>query len=234
MPQPSTPFAPAASRLTRLALPVLAALGMAACAAPDAVSPLASSAATLVTDRGSSDGDHGNGNDGANSGRRDSKIKDARNDFIPSYRGPHNADLDVREAEVRYDGRSFIFTSEASGPIGITPTWLYVWGVDRGAGVARFGPIAPGVTFDMVIATSNGIATVRDLTNGVATVLPASAVEVEGNELEITVPASLLPSRGRTPENFTVNLWPRSGPGGTEVIADFAPDNSMAPVRVKK
>jgi len=215
------------------AAPLLAALALAACAVPDAVAPLQRVAsATAAADRGGN-GDNGNNGDRGN-GNDASKIRDALGDFIPSYLGPHNADLDVREAQVRYDGRTFRFTSEAAGPIGITPTWLYVWGVDRGAGIARFGPIAPGVTFDMVIATTGGIATVRDLTNGVATVLPASAVEVEGNELTISVPAALLPSRGRTPEQFTVNLWPRSGAGGNEVIADFAPDNSMAPVRVKR
>jgi hypothetical protein len=214
---------------TRLALPLLAALALAACAAPDAVAPTGGLAAASA-DRG---GSGGGGDENRNANKDASKIRDARGDFIPSYTGPHNADLDVLEAQVKYDGRTFKFTSEAAGPIGITPTWLYVWGVDRGAGIARFGPIAPGVTFDMVIAINSAGATVRDLTNGVATVLPASAVEIEGNELEVTVPAALLPSRGRAPAAFTVNLWPRSGAGGVNVIADFAPDNSMAPVRVK-
>ncbi len=104
-----------------------------------------------------------------------------------------------------------------------------MWGVNRGAGTARFAPATPGVVFDfIVIAVPGGASTTRDLVTNTSTALAASAVVTSGSTLTVTVPASLLTSQGFTPANYTVNLWPKTTGG----ISDFAPDNSMAPVRV--
>lgn len=47
------------------------------------------------------------------------------------------------QGEVSFDGSSFLFTSTQAGPIGTTTGALYVWGVNLGAGTARFGSLAP-------------------------------------------------------------------------------------------
>jgi len=54
-------------------------------------------------------------------------ILDAPNDFLPTFNGPHNGDLDVLSAEVFYDGTNFTFRSTENGAIGTTPDGLFVW-----------------------------------------------------------------------------------------------------------
>lgn len=158
-------------------------------------------------------------------------ISDPTNDFLPSFTGPHNGDLDAVSAQVFFDGANFTFTSTLNGIVGTTPTGLYVWGIDRGAGTVGFPAIASGVTFDAIFAINPaGTSTVRDLISGTATNI--SAITVSGATVTGVVPASALPSRGLAPTSFLVNLWPRSGAGGNNVIADFAPDNSDAGVTV--
>lgn len=175
-------------------------------------------------------------NDGPTNANRPSSISDARGDFLVSFAGPRNPDLDVTGAEVTFDGTNFVFESTSAGQIGTTPNALFVWGVDRGQGIARFGDLATGVHFDLVVVVQpGGTSTVRDLTpGGTAQNLPAGNVSFTGSELRVTVPASLLPSRGFSQERFTVNLWPRTGVGNNNQIADFAPDNNNVPVRVMR
>ncbi|GAC1657894.1 MAG: hypothetical protein NVS4B3_24880 [Gemmatimonadaceae bacterium] len=165
---------------------------------------------------------------------RPSHVNDPAGDFIPSFTGPRNADLDVRTMEVSYVGaNSFVFDASMEGNVGLTPGGLYVWGINRGAGTPRFGSIATGVLFDfVVIVKPGGTSSVRDLLTNVGTDLPASSVTVNGKSIQVRVPASLIPSQGFTPSAYTVNLWPRTGLGMNNQISDFAPDNSNAPVRV--
>ena len=163
---------------------------------------------------------------------RPSYVSDAVNDFIPSFDGPHNPDLDARTMEVSFDGTTFDFAATVAGNVGITTGGVYVWGVNRGAGTARFGAIATGVLFDFVlIVKPGGTSSVRDFITGVATDLPASAVTIAGASIDVRVPASLLPTQGLTPALYTTNFWPRTGLVSNTQIADFAPDNSNAPVR---
>jgi hypothetical protein len=158
---------------------------------------------------------------------------DPVNDFIPSFVGPHNGDLDVRSADLVLNGQQFIFTSTLAGPVGTTAGSLYVLGLDRGKGTARFPVIAPGVLFDEVLAvTGAGSATVRDLVSGAATTLPADAVTISGDILTVVFPLTLAPSQGFTSSAYTWNLWPRTGAGNDNQISDFAPDNSNARVTV--
>lgn len=161
-------------------------------------------------------------------------ISDPVGDFIPSYTGPTNPDLDVVTAEVFYDGSDFRFTSTSAGAIGTTPDGVFVWGVNRGAGFATFPVIAPGVTFDaVVILVPGGTSFVTDLASMITTDLMASDVSFSGAFLSGRVPQSLLPSLGLTPAEYTVNLWPRSELLLIDpVISDFAPDNSNASVTV--
>lgn len=164
---------------------------------------------------------------------RPSLAVDPANDFITSYTGPKNGDLDAREAETTLTGQSLVFRGTVGGSIGTTAGAVYVWGVDWGAGTARFGDIATGVHFDaVVIAFPDGTGSMRDFTTGTAQPLAPGSVVVMGTTINVTVPAALLPSKGFSPEHYTVNFWPRSGLASNAQIADFAPDNANMPVRV--
>jgi hypothetical protein len=154
-------------------------------------------------------------------------------DFIPSFVGPHNADLDVVTSEVTLQGSQFVFNATLAGAVGSTPGALYVLGLNRGAGTPRFPVIAPGVLFDEVVAvTGAGATTVRDLISGTVTTLPSAATSINGNSLLVTFPTSLTPSLGFALSDYTWNLWPRTGAGNDNQISDFAPDNSNVKVTV--
>ncbi|MFO0851911.1 MAG: hypothetical protein U0871_25595 [Gemmataceae bacterium] len=150
-------------------------------------------------------------------------VTDAANDFVPTFLGPHNGDLDVIGAEVVYDGTNFTFHAVLNGAVGTTPGGFYVWGVNRGAGGQGFPVIAPGVRFDrVVIFRPDGTSNV-----------PGATVLVRGNEITGIVPATApaLASTGFAPGQYTWNLWPRSPaiPGNPDGnLSDFAPDNSNA------
>lgn len=156
---------------------------------------------------------------------------DAAGDFIPSYTGPQNPDLDVLRSEVFVGVDTFEFTALLNGAIGTTPGGFYVFGVDRGMGTARFGAIATNVLFDaVVVVNSNGTGFARDLIAGVTNVLAPGAISLTGNSLSATVDRAFLPTRGFDQREYTYNLWPRSPGAGNATIADFAPDNANARV----
>ena len=162
-------------------------------------------------------------------------VADPAGDFLASYVGPRNGDLDVLGANVFFDGATFRFASRSAGAIGTTSGALFVWGVDRGRGTARFGPLAPGVLFDAVVVLNpGGTSTVNDLINGTSTVLPVGAVSFAGADLSATVSAALLPmlAGGFAQSAYTANLWPRVGAGNNNQISDFAPDNRNLAVAV--
>jgi hypothetical protein len=161
-------------------------------------------------------------------------IIDPPNDFLPTYTGPTNGDLDVLEAEVFFDGSSFLFTSTSNAPIGTTPGGVFVWGINRGAGFATFPGIAPGVTFDsVVIIVPGGESFAMTLDTAMTTPIPSSDVAISGAFLSAAVPLAALPSLGAAAVDYTVNLWPRSELLLIdEVIADFAPDNSNAALTI--
>jgi hypothetical protein len=150
-------------------------------------------------------------------------ITDPVGDFIPSFLGPKNPDLDVVAADVQFDGTNFFLHAILNGPVGFTPGGFYVWGFNRGAGTQGFPVIAPGVIFDKVVVLNN-----NDTTN-----IAGGKVFHVGNEIFGVIPLSALPSTGFTPLNYQWNLWPRSpaipnNPDGN--VADFAPNNSDAAV----
>ena len=164
------------------------------------------------------------------------QITDAAGDWLPTYTGPRNSllngDLDILKAQVFFDGHFFKFTSTSAGNIGSTTGAFFVWGMNRGAGTARFPTLAPGVLFDWVLSiTPGGVISTRDLISGVSTTIDASAVTFSGATMTALIPANLLPSQGFSLADFTANIWPRF-PGGLEGIADFAPDNSNFAVTV--
>jgi hypothetical protein len=163
---------------------------------------------------------------------------DADNDFLPTYTGPRNADLDVRSAEVVFNpaASTFSFSATEAGPIGTTPSELFVFGMNRGKGTERFQnatpPIGAEISFDSaVILQPNGTGAVVDLLTGGMAALPAGSVKISGNTIEATsIPASLIPSEGFQPQNFTWDFWPRVGLGSNTQVTDFVPDTSNAVV----
>jgi hypothetical protein len=149
-------------------------------------------------------------------------------DFLSSYKGPQNGDLNVIGAEVRYDGTNFLLHLILNGQVGFTKHADYVFGFNRGQGTAPFKffqgvPFEPGVLFDGIIDVKN----IDSVTNGVT-------VTTSGNEIFAIVPASLpsMASTGFAPENYMWNVWPRNpdfanGPAG---FTEFVPHNSDARV----
>lgn len=159
---------------------------------------------------------------------------DPLNDYLASYTGPHNGDLDVTSVQVLFDGSNFTFIHTSAAAIGTTPGGFFVWGVNRGQGTARFADIAPGVLFDFVISvTPGGAATTRDLIANVSGTVTPSQIFIAGNRMTVVIPLSAMPSLGFTPSNYTFNLWPRApGQVGNAAISDFAPNNSNIGVTV--
>lgn len=160
-------------------------------------------------------------------------ISDPVNDFLPSFSGLQTPDRDVVSASGSYLGNSFLFGGTFAGTVGSTPGTVYVFGVDRGQGTARFGAIGPGVLFDSVVIITPGVSTaVRDFINGTLVALAPSATTIAGQSLQVEVPVGLLPSTGLSFDQYRYNLWPRSGLASNDQIADFAPNNSTAMVSV--
>lgn len=82
-------------------------------------------------------------------------VTDPPNDFLPSYTGPHNGDLDVVAANVTLAESNLDFTATFNNVIPITPGVACVFGINRGKGTAKFGNIGEGgVLFDSTFVIS--------------------------------------------------------------------------------
>ncbi len=156
-------------------------------------------------------------------------VTDPTGDFLASFGGPHNADLDVTNFSVVFDGTNFLLGGTLAGDILAADTPLYVIGINTGTGVnAPFGGIGePNVRFNQVVLITGATGTGAVGANSVTT-------SITGNAFSVIVPASLLPSTGfLLPQQYGFNLWPRLGLGNNNQISDFAPQNallSIAPV----
>jgi hypothetical protein len=156
-----------------------------------------------------------------------SGITEPAHDFLPTFAGSTaSADLDVVAATVTYNAGTdtFVLSSTMDGPIGSTSTGLYVWGVNRGAGVASFAPNGiTGVRFDRVILLrADGTGSIVGVGN-----LPTGSVTVSGNTITAAISGASLPSTGFGKLDYTWNLWPRDTAfSGFSAISDFAPNNS--------
>ena len=161
---------------------------------------------------------------------------DVEGDFLPTYAGPRNADLDVASVRFTFDGReTFQLVSTSFGAIGTTPGAAFVWGIDRGDGRADFARLGlPNVRFDFLAAVvPDGTSFYLDLVTGQQGVIAPSAVSFAGSFLQVTLSAALLPSHGLAPTAYTANLWPRSrAVFHDDVISDFAPDDRNVTVQV--
>ena len=151
-------------------------------------------------------------------------ISDPTGDYLTSYTGPHQADLDVTSLSVTFNAStdSFLLQSTMAGLIDATLPGFYAIGVNTGTGTGPFASIgAPDVLFNQVIAVQkDGTAAIG------ANALAPGSVTIGGNALSVVIPLSMLPTTGFDPLHYGFNIWPRSGAGGLEVISDFAPNNA--------
>ena len=159
-------------------------------------------------------------------------VVDPAGDFLPTFTGPRNGDLDVLTAAVTLDGSEFDFTATLNGDVDTTPGVVYVFGVNRGMGTLKFANIGnPGVIFDSTfVINPAGASTVKDLISQTTTTV--TDISLSGASISGVVPLSDLPSEGFSSSAYQYNLWPTFVPGNiaNSGIADFAPDNSTAAV----
>jgi PEP-CTERM motif len=153
-------------------------------------------------------------------------VSDPVGDFLPSFVGPNDADLDVTSFSVTFNSVTNVFTLGAvfAGVIDPTKAGRYVFGVNTGTGVnAPFAAIGqPLVTFNQAVVIN------KDGTGNVgATALPISDIVVIGNQLTAKVALALLPSTGFTAVQYGWNLWPRNAVAGNTGISDFSPNNAL-------
>ena|SRR5689334_5655226 len=165
-------------------------------------------------------------------------VTDPANDFLSTYIGPKNADMDARSSEVTFNpnNNTFTFTGTVNGPVGTTPSGAWVWGLDRGKGTERFQPaFGAGVKFDSVLALfAGGTGSFVDLLplNPAATDLTPGSVHVSGNTISATVPLSMMPSEGFSAANYTWNFWPEALFGQPIYVSDLAPDARNATLTI--
>ncbi len=155
-------------------------------------------------------------------------VIDPAGDFLPSFIGPNDADLDVTNFSISYDGgtSTFLLGAVLAGAINPATAGFYVIGVNTGTGpIAPFGGIGhPNVRFNQVVVIQKaGTGLVTGPSGGP---LAAGAVTIVGNLFTARVPLAFLPTTGFDPLHYGFNLWPRNGSGNNNQISDFAPENA--------
>ncbi|QNP42441.1 hypothetical protein H9L15_09030 [Sphingomonas daechungensis] len=55
-------------------------------------------------------------------------VVDPLDDFLSTYTGPLNDDVDILSGDVAFDGTSYFLTSTMNGAIGTTTGSIFVWG----------------------------------------------------------------------------------------------------------
>ena len=156
-------------------------------------------------------------------------ILDPANDFIASFTGTHSGDIDVISTYAIYDGTAFHIGGTMNAAIGTLPTSLYVFCFNLGTGTAGFASIGlNNVLFDAVITmTGTGVLGGRLLPEAAAINAATITRTITGSSFQIDIPALLLPTRGFTPDQYGINLWPRdTSQTGVAAVSDFAPDNA--------
>jgi hypothetical protein len=161
-------------------------------------------------------------------------ITDPTGDFLATYAGPHNGDMDVTSVTVNENASDILLSATFAGPIGTTPGGAYILGINRGAGTALLTGGTPsvgaGVNFDAVAALIPGGGSISILFPSMTTA-PISDVTFSGNTLSAVIPLSDFPSTGFATTGYLFNLWPRDGlnPADNTQISDFAPNASSFP-----
>ena len=128
--------------------------------------------------------------------------------------------FDILSSDVTFDTGANVFRVHAhtAGNIADVASAAYVFGFNRGGATnSPFADIGvPGVTFDATaLLRANG--------TGLSGTTPLTA-RVDGADIFATIDASVLPSKGFAPEDFTWTLWSiDSQIQGKFRNADFAP-----------
>lgn len=150
-------------------------------------------------------------------------IPDPTGDFLPSYAFAHNADLDVTNFSVSFDGTNFLIGATLAGNIMAADSPLYVIGIDTGTGPNHpFDNIGePNVVFNQVALITGATGTGTLVGDG------PLLTSINGDAFSVVIPLTLLPTTGRPPQQYGFNLWPRLGLGNNNQIADFAPQNAL-------
>jgi hypothetical protein len=162
--------------------------------------------------------------------------------FYGPYAGPKRPDLDAIGANGRLIfHQGFVFTGEVLGAIDSSQPSYYVFGINRG-GAAAPGPFPNRamIYFDaeVIVATGpNGVTGTVQLLNSSgqptsSVNLPPDAVVINGNQVQVSIAASLLPStspRGtHQPESrYFYAFWAGTSPSATSGIASFAPEYAI-------
>lgn len=161
-------------------------------------------------------------------------VTDPAGDFLATYTGPQNGDLDALALSVTFSSSGVTLSSAVNGTIGTTPGSAFIWGVDRGSGTDRLitsGPPAVGpadLLLDAVVRLESGgagrVMTFPTVGPPVTTLLDPSTIMISGSTISTTIPFAVLFSTGFAPEDYTYAFWTRSELGSQAFIADLAPD----------
>ncbi len=159
--------------------------------------------------------------------------------FNPGYTGPKRLDLDVIGTNARISPQQgFLLTGKVLGPIDPTQPAIYSFLINRG-GASTPGPIQgrPAISYDSTVTVTDGpggpVGTVSLLNSqqqATSTVmLPPSSVQVNGDTVQVMVPASLLPSTTPPGTHLAITrnfyAFEAAVPGGLPSdIAGFAPE----------
>ena len=162
--------------------------------------------------------------------------------FFGPYAGPKLPDLDALGANGRLIfGQGFVFTGKVLGAIDSSQSSYYVFGINRG-GATPPGPIPNRalIYFDaeVIVATGpTGVTGTVQLLNSSgqptsSVNLPPDAVVIQGNQVQVSIPASLLPStspRGthQPDARYFYAFWAGTSPSAAGGIASFAPEYSI-------
>src|SRR5215217_5842590 len=162
------------------------------------------------------------------------EVLDPAGDFLATYTGPQNGDLDALALSVTFTSSGVTLSSTVNGTIGTTSGSAFIWGVDRGSGTDRLitsGPPAVGpadLLLDAVVRLESGgggrVMTFPTVGPPVTTLLDPSTIVISGSTITTTIPFDVLFSTGFEPEDYTYAFWTRSALGSQEFIADLAPD----------
>ena len=165
---------------------------------------------------------------------RATTFTDPTGDFLATYTGPHNDDLDILSGSAVFNANYLVLSSTMKGPIGTTNGSLFLWGVDRGSGTDRLitsGPPAvgtPDMLLDAIVrfdASGSGrVLTFPTAGPPVTTLLDPSLITVSGDTITGQIPRALLPTTGFNFADYTYVHWSRSVVGDQQFIADLAPD----------
>jgi hypothetical protein len=167
-------------------------------------------------------------------------VTDSAKDFLGTYLGPTNGDMDALSSEVTLNtaNSTLTFSGTVAGPIGTTSGGAWVWGLDRGKGTEQFlngtPPFGAGVKFDSVVALfADRTGAFVDIIKGTPPQsLPAGSVNVSGDTISATVPLSMIPSEGFASQKYTWNFWPEAILASPRYVSDFAPDARNATLTV--